>query len=190
MCPLTFASFFRTAVLFPIISTFLFLSHSELFGFPEGTKFDDPALSENKVFIGKGSRLIKAIDQAASFLGPDLEPFEAQLYELGWRHVAMKAQPAFWPIVGEALMCVFEDCMIGGFTPEEREAWTIVSMKIINVFVVRESSIFISWSCKLNSHHNPAHYFFVQTDLQLHGISHDPRLGCPLQGNRREGTFG
>jgi hemoglobin-like flavoprotein len=97
-----------------------------LFGFPEDTKYDDPSLSNNKVFVGKGSRLIKAFDQAASFLGPDLEPFEAQLYELGWRHVAMKAQPDFWPVVGEALMCTFEDCMIGGFTAEERRAWTII----------------------------------------------------------------
>mmetsp|Transcript_4767 Transcript_4767/g.12113 ORF Transcript_4767/g.12113 Transcript_4767/m.12113 type:complete len:463 (-) Transcript_4767:107-1495(-) len=98
----------------------------ELFGFPSDTRFDDPSLSNNKMFIGKGSRLIKAFDQAASFLGPDLEPFEAQLYELGWRHVAMKAQPEFWPVVGEALMCTFEDCMIGGFTAQEREAWTII----------------------------------------------------------------
>lgn len=107
---------------------------SLLFGFPEDTRYDDPKLSENARFMTKGSRLIKAIDMAASFLGPDLEPFETQLYELGWRHIAMQAQPEHWPFVGEALLCVFEDCMIGGITKEERESWIIVS--IIAVIVI------------------------------------------------------
>jgi hemoglobin-like flavoprotein len=98
-----------------------------MFGFPPETKFDDPKLSENTKFTTKGARLIKAIDMAAMFLGPDLEPFEQELYSLGWRHVAMQARPEHWPVVGEALLCTFEDCMIGGFTQEERNAWTIVS---------------------------------------------------------------
>lgn len=98
-----------------------------LFGFPPDTKYDDPKLSENPKFTTKGARLIKAIDMAAMFLGPDLEPFEQELYSLGWRHIAMQARPEYWPAVGEALLCTFEDHMIGGFTQEERNAWTIVS---------------------------------------------------------------
>lgn len=98
-----------------------------LFGFPADTKYDDPKLSENTQFTSKGARLIKAIDMAVMFLGPDLEPFEEELYALGYRHTAMKARPEHWPVVGEALLCTFEDCMKGGFTQEEREAWTLVS---------------------------------------------------------------
>jgi Globin len=98
-----------------------------LFGFPADTKYNDPSLSTNIKFITKGVTLIKAIDMAVMFLGPDLEAFEEELYRLGWRHIAMRARPEHWPVVGEALMCTFEDCMRGKFTKKEREAWTIVS---------------------------------------------------------------
>jgi hypothetical protein len=99
----------------------------KLFGFSPDTKYDDPKLSQNPKFTTKGARLIQAIDMAAMFLGPDLEPFEKELYDLGWRHIAMQARPEYWPVVGEALLCTFEDHMIGGFTQKERDAWTIVS---------------------------------------------------------------
>jgi hypothetical protein len=101
-----------------------------LFGFPADTDPDDPALSENKRFVSMGVKLIKAIDMAISFLGPDLEPLEEQLYQLGWAHIAMKALPPHWPLVGDALLAVFEECMIGGFTKEERLAWIKVCFHV------------------------------------------------------------
>ncbi|KAL3907135.1 MAG: hypothetical protein SGILL_008994, partial [Bacillariaceae sp.] len=94
-----------------------------IFGYPETTKWDDPALSEDDRFVQKGIRLIRAIDMAVAFLGPDLDPLEQQLYQLGWQHIAMKALPSHWPIVGDALLAVFEDCMVGGFNEKERNAW-------------------------------------------------------------------
>ncbi|KAL7567914.1 hypothetical protein ACA910_019627 [Epithemia clementina (nom. ined.)] len=97
-----------------------------MFGFPHDTKYNDPKLFSNERFVTKGIRLIKAINMAASFLGPDLEPLEDELYKLGWRHIAMQAQPEHWPIIGEALFCVFDDCMLGGFSIKERQAWTLI----------------------------------------------------------------
>jgi hypothetical protein len=107
-----------------------------LFGYPADTDPNDPALSDNKEFVAKGARLIKAIDMAVSFLGPDLEPLEEQLYQLGWGHIAMKALPAHWPIVGDALLAVFDEFMIDGFTKKEREAWITVSC-CLNVLASR-----------------------------------------------------
>ena len=75
-----------------------------MFGFPEDTKHDDPSLSENDKFIKKGIALIVAVDIALTFLGPDLEPLEGALLELGGRHVARLCKPKHWPMVGVALL--------------------------------------------------------------------------------------
>jgi len=107
-----------------------------LFDFPADTKWDDPALRQNDKFMKKAIKLIKAIDMAVSFLGPDLEPLEEQLYRLGWQHIAMKALPPHWPLVGDALLAVFDDCMIGGFKDADREAW--IKVRVLNdCFVAR-----------------------------------------------------
>jgi hypothetical protein len=99
-----------------------------LFGFPADTKWDDPALSDNKTFTRKGINLIKAIDMAVSFLGPDLEPLENELYKIGYGHTAMKALPNHWPIVGEALLSVFDECLKDAFSESERMAWIKVCL--------------------------------------------------------------
>ncbi|KAG7366932.1 globin-like protein [Nitzschia inconspicua] len=94
-----------------------------IFGFPSETKWDDPSLSHDKNFIQKANKLIRAIDMAVVFLGPDLEPLKDELYRLGWQHTAMKALPSHWPIVGEALLSSLNDCMQGGFSDDERRGW-------------------------------------------------------------------
>jgi hemoglobin-like flavoprotein len=98
----------------------------DLFGFPEGTDYTDPDLTKNTRFMTKGVVLIKAIDTAVQLLGPDLYPLEEVLFDLGKRHVIMKAQPEFWPLVGEALFLVFEECMGDVFDKGVRDAWTIM----------------------------------------------------------------
>jgi len=55
-----------------------------------------------------------------------LLPLESVLYDLGKRHVMMKAQPEFWPLVGEALFLVFEECMGGMFQGNVRDSWTVM----------------------------------------------------------------
>lgn len=99
---------------------------TSLFGFPPETQWDDPSLSENEDFARRAIRLVKAIDTTIVFLGPDLEPLKEELFRLGWQHTAMKALPSHWPIVGEALLSSLEDCMIGGISNDEREAWIMV----------------------------------------------------------------
>ncbi len=101
----------------------------EVMGYPEDVKWDDPALAKDSTFRMKGIRLIKAIDMALSFLGPDLSPLEVTMFDLGRRHYHMNCKPEHWPLVGEALFDVFRDCMGEGgssFTPEVEEAWTVI----------------------------------------------------------------
>jgi hemoglobin-like flavoprotein len=98
-----------------------------MFGFPADTKYDDPSLASDPIFMGKAVRLIKAIDMAAGFLGPDLQPLEDKLFQLGARHAAMQCRPQQWPMVGEALFYVFEQCMRGGgSTKSVRTSWTTI----------------------------------------------------------------
>lgn len=98
----------------------------ELFGFPADTDYTDPNLTSNMKFVTKGVVLIKAIDTAVQMLGPDLFPIEEVLFDLGKRHVYMKAQPEFWPIVGEALFLVFEERLGAKFRGNIRDAWTVM----------------------------------------------------------------
>ncbi|KAL3904729.1 MAG: hypothetical protein SGARI_004791 [Bacillariaceae sp.] len=98
----------------------------QLFGFPDDTDYNDPELTKNVKFVTKGVVLIKAIDTAVQLLGPDLFPLEEVLYDLGKRHVIMKAQPEFWPLVGEALFLVYEELMGNVFQGEVRNSWTVM----------------------------------------------------------------
>jgi hemoglobin-like flavoprotein len=98
-----------------------------MFGFPTDTRYDDPLLSTNDKFMKKGVALILAVDVALSFLGPDLEPLEAQLVELGGRHVARsQCKPQHWPMVGVALFHTLETALGHKFTPEVQRCWTVL----------------------------------------------------------------
>jgi hemoglobin-like flavoprotein len=97
-----------------------------MFSFPEDTKHDDPALSENDKFIKKGIALIAAVDVALTFLGPDLEPLEDQLVELGGRHVARQCHPRHWPMVGVALFHTLDAALAEKFTPEIQRCWIVL----------------------------------------------------------------
>ncbi len=94
-----------------------------MFGFPSDTKHDDPALSNDEKFIKKGIALVVAVDIALSFLGPDLEPLEDQLVDLGTRHVARQCKPKHWPMVGVALFYTLEQALGDKFTKEIQDCW-------------------------------------------------------------------
>jgi hemoglobin-like flavoprotein len=97
-----------------------------MFGFPASTKYDDPKLSEDKAFMAKSIRLLKAIDVAVGCLGPDLQPLEEQLLDLGARHTAMNCRPHHWPVVGKALMHVLGVCLGDRLSSADRESWTVI----------------------------------------------------------------
>ena len=94
-----------------------------MYGFPLDTKYDDPALSNNEKFVKKGITFIVMVDIALSYLGPDLEPLEVQLVDLGSRHVAKHCKPKHWPMVGVALFHTLEQLLGDKFTKEIQDCW-------------------------------------------------------------------
>ena len=77
-------------------------------------------------FVQKGVALLLAVDKAVDMLGPDLEPLEQKLFDLGRRHIQMGAEPEYWPLVGDALMYTLRKGLGANFTELEEEAWTII----------------------------------------------------------------
>jgi hypothetical protein len=97
-----------------------------MFGYPLDTVFSDPALKDNSKFMKKVIAMVVALDIAVGFLGPDLEPIESQLVELGRRHGAHGCKPKHWHMVEEALFHVFEVALGEKFTPEIQMCWEIL----------------------------------------------------------------
>jgi hypothetical protein len=97
-----------------------------MYGFPSDTRYDDPALSDNAMFIQKGIALVGALDIALSYLGPDLEPLIESLEEMGGRHVARQCKPKHWPMVGVAWFNTLEHILGPKFTDEVQHCWIVL----------------------------------------------------------------
>jgi len=96
------------------------------FGFQEDSDPNDPAVYESPQFIQHGIALTAAVDKAIHFLGPDLEPLELDLRDLGRRHIFMGAFPEHWPLVGIALFHVLEQALGDQFTEKVQNSWKVV----------------------------------------------------------------
>ena len=96
------------------------------FGFTKEADWNDPRIYENKMFVMHGVALVIAVDKAIQFLGPDLEPLEQDLHDLGRRHIHMGAKPEYWPLVGDALFYTLEAALGEDFTPRVQESWSVV----------------------------------------------------------------
>ena len=96
------------------------------FGFTKDADWNDAKVYENKMFVMHGVALVIAVDKAIHFLGPDLEPLEKDLHDLGRRHIHMGAKPEYWPLVGEALFYTLEAALGDDFTLAVRDSWTLV----------------------------------------------------------------
>jgi len=97
------------------------------FGFDVNCDWNDPAVCQNPRFIMHGIALVAAFDKAVDFLGPDLEPLELEVADLGRRHVAMGALPEHFPLVGEALFYTLEQALgEEEFNDKLKKSWTKV----------------------------------------------------------------
>ena len=95
------------------------------FGFPEDADPNDPVVYQNPQFRQIGLKLFAVFDKAIHFLGPDLEPLEEDLRDLGRRHIHMGALPDHWPLVGQALFHALEQ-MLGQFSGKTKDSWEVV----------------------------------------------------------------
>ena len=97
-----------------------------LFGFPSTTKFDDPGLKFDPGFLAKATSPIVALDMVIGMLGPDLDPVQEQLFELGARHRAYGCVPSHWLVVGDALFYVLTQALGDTFDGPTQQSWTIL----------------------------------------------------------------
>ena len=96
------------------------------YGFQENADPNDPAVYQSPQFVQSGILLLAAVDKAVDFLGPDLEPLETDLRDLGRRHIHMGALPEHWPVVGTALFHVLEQMLGDQFTEKIKASWDVV----------------------------------------------------------------
>jgi len=104
----------------PIAETAAELFYSKLFAL-------DPSLKP--LFKGdlkeQGRKLMRMISMAVNGLDR-LEALVPAVQDLGRRHVLYGVQPAHYDTVGEALLWTLERGLGPDFTPEVKEAWTVV----------------------------------------------------------------
>ena len=92
-----------------------------LFGWTQ----DQDILHDAK-FAAHAKTTVNMIDMAVDFLGPDLEPLEMDLMELGKRHVSYGVHPTYLPIMERAVMFALEELLGNSLQRQDRDAWQVV----------------------------------------------------------------
>jgi hemoglobin-like flavoprotein len=92
-----------------------------MFGFKEG----EP-LKKNPKFAVHSKSMVDMLDMAVSFLGPDLEPIEEELVDLGKRHLSYGVSADYLPIMERAVMFALEGILGDKLTRLDRGAWQVV----------------------------------------------------------------
>ena len=66
------------------------------------------------------------LDAAIRMLGPDLEPLQKILKDLGAKHVGYGVKPEYFPSMGRALIFAVKEQLEDKFTEETKDAWVEV----------------------------------------------------------------
>jgi hemoglobin-like flavoprotein len=99
----------------------------ELFGFSK-----NEVVIDNPKFGVHSKVMVDMLDLAVSFLGPDLEPIEYELLELGQRHVGYGVTADYLPVMERAVMYALEGILEDKLTREDRGSWQVVFHFIID----------------------------------------------------------
>lgn len=98
-----------------------------LFGFRD----DQPIRNDPKFYVHSKS-MVDMLDMAVSFLGPDLEPIEEELQDLGKRHLAYGVNSDYFPVMERAVMYALESILDEKLTREDRGSWQVVFHFVID----------------------------------------------------------
>ncbi|GKY93941.1 hypothetical protein MPSEU_000361000 [Mayamaea pseudoterrestris] len=83
-------------------------------------------VTENPKFGHHSKVMVDMLDMAVSFLGPDLEPIEYELLDLGKRHIAYGVQPEYFPIMERAVMYALDGILDDKLTRDDRGSWQVI----------------------------------------------------------------
>ena len=92
-----------------------------LFGFTA-----DEKVTGNAKFGHHSKVMVDMFDMAIAFLGPDLEPIEYELIDLGQRHIAYGVQATYLPIMERAVIYALEGILEDNLTREDRGSWQVI----------------------------------------------------------------
>ena len=94
-----------------------------LFGLPEDIDPYSEKVASDMNVASKGSLVIRMVDMAIDLLGPDLEPLEDNLFQLGRRHIGRIETDYQFQLVGEAFLDVLEGVLKDKFTPSVKQSF-------------------------------------------------------------------
>jgi len=99
------------------------------FGFQANTDPDDPVVYQDPTFVAHGMAGWRSLGQSNRpfhALGPDREPLESELNEIGRRHIHMNALPDHWPIFEEALLFyALKELLGSAFNEKVKKSWKV-----------------------------------------------------------------
>jgi hemoglobin-like flavoprotein len=93
----------------------------KIFGFEDGED-----IRENPCYIMHAKATVERLDMAVCLLGPDLEPLEEDLRDLGDRHLSYGVQPKNLPFMAKSLIGAIEKVLKGEFSAEDEKGWYAV----------------------------------------------------------------
>jgi len=97
---------------------------------------DNEIIKSNPAFWKHAHTMVDMIDCAVAFLGPDLEPLEEDLIELGGRHVAYRVEPQFLPVMGIAVFTALDKILGDRFDEKAQESWQKIFQFMISKMIV------------------------------------------------------
>lgn len=88
----------------------------------------DEDIQSNPQFRIHAAAMVDMIDMAVSFLGPDLDPLQEDLIELGRRHVRYGVPLEYLPVMERAVTYMLDELLVtdGGMSRSERQSWQVV----------------------------------------------------------------
>ena len=96
-----------------------------MFGYDLYAEVDDEFRADSK-FQAHAVQLISMFDTALGMLDADGNLLEAQIKELGDKHVNYGVRAEMFPIMGKALVAMLEEQLGDGFTDDIRDSWKVV----------------------------------------------------------------
>jgi hemoglobin-like flavoprotein len=93
----------------------------KIFGFADGED-----IRNNPCYVMHAKATVERLDMAVCLLGPDLEPLEEDLRDLGERHLSYGVQPKNLPYMAKSLIGAIEKVLKNKFSAEDKIGWDAV----------------------------------------------------------------
>jgi len=97
---------------------------------------DIGAIKNNPILWKQAKTFVDIIDRAMMVLGPDLEPLELSLIQLGRRHAVYKNNVHFLPTVGIALFAALEKSLGDKFDQKTQISWQKIFQFMVSKLIV------------------------------------------------------